>query len=39
MDIKEGSEINIGWNSIDCRALDTKIIIIHNFKKPQLNQC
>ena len=24
MDIKEGSEINIGWNSIDCRALDPK---------------
>ena len=24
MDIKEGKEINIGWNSIDCRALDPK---------------
>ena len=24
MDIKEGREINIGWNSIDCRALDPK---------------
>ena len=24
IDIKEGSEINIGWNSIDCRALDPK---------------
>src|SRR5210317_905555 len=24
MDIKEGGEINIGWNSIDCRALDPK---------------
>ena len=22
MDIKVGGEINIGWNSIDCRALD-----------------
>ena len=24
MDIKEGKEINIGWNSTDCRALDPK---------------
>ena len=24
MDIKEGREINIGWNSVDCRALDPK---------------
>ena len=24
MGIKEGKEINIGWNSIDCRALDPK---------------
>ena len=24
MDIKAGKEINIGWNSIDCRALDLK---------------
>ena len=24
IDIKEGREINIGWNSIDCRALDPK---------------
>ena len=24
MDIKEGKEINIGWNSVDCRALDPK---------------
>ena len=24
MDIKEGREINIGWNSTDCRALDPK---------------
>ena len=24
MDIKTGKEINIGWNSIDCRALDPK---------------
>ena len=24
MDIKAGKEINIGWNSIDCRALDPK---------------
>ena len=24
MDIKEGREINIGWNSFDCRALDPK---------------
>ncbi len=24
MDIKEGKEIKIGWNSVDCRALDPK---------------
>ena len=24
MDIKAGKEINIGWNSVDCRALDPK---------------
>ena len=24
IDIKEGKEINIGWNSVDCRALDPK---------------
>ena len=24
IDIKEGREINIGWNSVDCRALDPK---------------
>jgi len=24
MDIKTGKEINIGWNSVDCRALDPK---------------
>ena len=24
MDIKEGREVNIGWNSVDCRALDPK---------------
>ena len=24
MNIKEGKEINIGWNSSDCRALDPK---------------
>jgi putative spermidine/putrescine transport system ATP-binding protein len=24
MDIKEGKEINIGWNGVDCRALDPK---------------
>ena len=24
MNIKTGKEINIGWNSADCRALDSK---------------
>ena len=24
LDIKEGKEIKIGWNSVDCRALDPK---------------
>ena len=24
LDLKKGNELNIGWNSIDCRALDPK---------------
>jgi hypothetical protein len=34
MDIKLGNEINIGWDSHDCRALDPKYSLQINILEP-----